>query len=140
MLDIDHFKQVNDNFGHPVGDEVIRQLARTINQLKRNTDIAGRYGGEEFGILLVDTDGNNASIFAERLRETAEACVVQHQGNSLNFTISLGLAEFNNTVDSYETILSMADEALYESKGNGRNQYTVYKQEPVTAVANSASR
>ncbi len=137
MLDIDHFKQVNDTFGHLFGDEVIRQLAKMINQLKRNTDIAGRYGGEEFGILLVDTNSENASIFAERLRKKVESCVVEYGGKRLNFTISLGMAEFCDPVDSHEIILNMADEALYESKTNGRNQSTIYQSAPVEAEQNA---
>ena len=140
MLDIDHFKQVNDNHGHPAGDEVIRYLARTIQKLKRNTDIAGRYGGEEFAILLVDTGSDQACIFAERLRKQIETSVINHQGTHLEVTISLGLAEFTDAVDSHEKILNMADEALYASKGNGRNQYTVYEQTAVTIIEQKLSQ
>lgn len=135
MLDIDHFKKINDTYGHPAGDEVIRYLATTIEKLKRNTDIAGRYGGEEFSILLVDTNSEQAGIFAQRLLETIESSVIHFQGTPLRVTISIGLAEFSESDDNYEKILSRADEALYVSKGNGRNQFTVFNEEKMVEPA-----
>ena len=134
MFDIDHFKKVNDTYGHLAGDEVIRFVANSVLQLKRNTDIAGRYGGEEFGILLTDTDAENALIFAERLRQKIESSEIIFDGKKINVTISLGITEFNNIVNDHEKIISQADAALYESKKNGRNQTTIYKQPQLKEV------
>ena len=125
MLDIDHFKSVNDNYGHPVGDEVIRQLAALIRQMLRKTDVAGRYGGEEFGIILPNTPAEKAIVLAERLRSAVENLVVESEGHTIKFTISLGLAEVGHHTNDSQAWISHADAALYDSKRNGRNQYTV---------------
>ncbi len=128
MFDIDHFKKVNDTYGHPAGDEVIKSIARQLSKLKRTTDIAGRYGGEEFGIILADTSPENAHIFAERLRQQVESTIVQHNGINIQVTISLGLRGFSIQADSHEKILAQADKALYQSKSGGRNRTTVYAE------------
>jgi len=135
MLDIDHFKKVNDTYGHPAGDEVIRQLARSIFQIKRDSDIAGRYGGEEFGILLTDTDADSALIFANRLRELIESNIIVYENKNIAVTISLGITEFDDTVEEHETLISQADEALYASKNNGRNQATIYRNPNLVDVS-----
>lgn len=122
MIDIDHFKQVNDSYGHLVGDEVIRHLAGVIKDHVRETDISGRYGGEEFAILLADTDIDNAQIFAERLRKEIEDAVVKHNDIDVKYTISLGLAEVDPTIKNYEAWIECADAALYRSKQGGRNK------------------
>ncbi|MGB1799988.1 MAG: diguanylate cyclase [Gammaproteobacteria bacterium] len=128
MFDIDHFKKVNDTYGHLAGDEVIRFVASSVLKLKRDPDIAGRYGGEEFGILLTDTSAENAFIFAERLRQAIASSDIIFEGKKINITISLGISEFNNNVDDYEQIVAQADTALYESKNNGRNLATIHKK------------
>ncbi|MBT00762.1 MAG: sensor domain-containing diguanylate cyclase [Oceanospirillaceae bacterium] len=125
MLDIDHFKQINDTFGHPAGDEAIRRLAELIREHTRSTDTPGRYGGEEFGILLPDTPADRAEILAERLRKAAQNTVVVHEGERIQFTISLGIAEASGENGEHTGWLSRADEALYHSKQNGRNQTTI---------------
>ncbi|WP_020408028.1 diguanylate cyclase [Hahella ganghwensis] len=129
MFDIDHFKKVNDTYGHPAGDEVIRQVADALRETMRTTDIAGRYGGEEFGLILIDTDSISGKSFAERLRTRVEELTVSHEDSDIRFTISLGIAEVNHSLDDYQQWLENADTALYESKQNGRNRTTVHRQD-----------
>ena len=126
MFDIDHFKRVNDTYGHPGGDEVIRCVADTLQYIKRESDIAGRYGGEEFGVILVDTDIAGGLHFAERLRTAIEALTVDYGEHAIKFTISLGLAEINRFSGGYKEWLEQADQALYRSKEGGRNRSTVF--------------
>ncbi|WP_206484369.1 diguanylate cyclase [Thalassotalea sp. G2M2-11] len=128
MIDIDHFKKINDSYGHVVGDEVIRHLANIIKQHVRETDISGRYGGEEFAILLADTDAENSKFFAERLRKTVEDSVVKYNDIDVKYTISLGLAEIDATMKNHEAWIECADNALYQSKNNGRNQVAHYSK------------
>jgi diguanylate cyclase (GGDEF)-like protein len=126
MLDIDHFKQVNDNYGHMVGDEVIRHLSGLIQKHIRETDVSGRYGGEEFAILLADTTIENAHVFAERLRFEVEQATVKYNDIELQYTISMGLAEVDTSVKNYETWIEYADSALYDSKESGRNKISLH--------------
>jgi len=126
ILDIDHFKNVNDTYGHTVGDEVIRHLSQLIKEHARETDTSGRYGGEEFVILLADTPLENAKIFAERLREKVCKSVVTHNGLDLSYTISLGIAEVDASIKTYEKWIENADAALYRSKENGRNKVSLH--------------
>jgi diguanylate cyclase (GGDEF)-like protein/PAS domain S-box-containing protein len=126
MFDIDHFKRVNDTHGHPAGDEVIRQVAQTLAAIKRESDIAGRYGGEEFGVILVDTDIVGGLHFAERLRSAIEALSIDYDGRTIRFTISLGLSEIGHFPEGYRGWLEQADQALYHAKQNGRNRASVY--------------
>ncbi|AZZ95561.1 diguanylate cyclase [Hahella sp. KA22] len=128
MFDIDHFKKVNDTYGHPAGDEVIRLVAATLRETMRSTDIAGRYGGEEFGVILVNTDGKNAMNFAERLRTRIESLEVTHEGRDIRFTISLGLAELDKKIKDHKEWIERADTALYASKQGGRNRATTYEK------------
>lgn len=125
MLDIDHFKAVNDNYGHPAGDHVIKMLAKIIKKSVRETDVCGRYGGEEFAILLPETDAKSAKIVAERIRGVTEKYTCVHEGTEINFTVSLGLAEFHQTYKSHMAWLEQADQALYMSKEGGRNRVTI---------------
>ncbi|GAA6173162.1 sensor domain-containing diguanylate cyclase [Colwellia sp. KU-HH00111] len=129
MLDIDHFKAVNDNHGHMVGDEVIRHISALIRSHVRETDTSGRYGGEEFTILLADTSAENAFVFAERLRKEVEAAVVKYNDIELNYTISLGVAEVDSSIKNYEAWIESADAALYHAKENGRNKVSIYKSD-----------
>lgn len=126
MLDIDHFKNVNDSYGHMVGDEVIRHLAKLIRAHVRETDVCGRYGGEEFAILLADTTLNNGFIFAERLRKEIAEAIVKYNDIDINYTVSMGIAEINPSILSYEAWMECADAALYQSKEGGRNQVTLF--------------
>ena len=126
MLDIDHFKQVNDNYGHLVGDEVIKSLSTIIKRHIRETDVSGRYGGEEFAVLLADTSIENAQVFAERLRFEVEQSLVTYNDIEIKYTISIGLAEVDTTVKNYETWIEYADAALYQSKASGRNKVSIH--------------
>jgi diguanylate cyclase (GGDEF)-like protein len=126
MFDIDHFKKVNDTYGHQAGDAVIQRVADVVRHHARDADIAGRYGGEEFAVLLPDTDKEGARTFSERLRVAVEAEVVQHEGQSIQCTISLGVADLATPADDYKHLIEWADQALYASKKNGRNQVSVH--------------
>ena len=125
IFDIDHFKRVNDTYGHQTGDEVIRETARITSQLVRETDFAGRYGGEEFVVLLPGTTLDGAAQFAERLRSTIERQQLDYQGSPLTFTVSLGVATLADDMAGYKALLERADKALCQSKEGGRNQVTV---------------
>jgi diguanylate cyclase len=125
MLDIDHFKDVNDTYGHPAGDDVIRATARVLKQGIREIDAAGRYGGEEFVVTLEDTDAQGALIVAERLRKKIEQTVVTH-GADIRYTISLGIAELSPGVVDVPTWVEAADKGLYEAKEGGRNRTVIY--------------
>ena len=129
MLDIDHFKNVNDTYGHMVGDEVIRHISALIREHVRETDVSGRYGGEEFTILLADTPLKNAYVFAERLRREVEAAVVQYNDIELKYTISLGVAEVEASIQNYEAWIECADAALYNSKESGRNKVSLHPKQ-----------
>mgnify|MGYP002700729013 CR=1 FL=1 len=130
MFDIDHFKNVNDTYGHQAGDEVIRTLASMVRQTARETDICGRYGGEEFTILLVDTDATAAAHFTERLRKKVDALTVVAGEHNIKFTISSGIAEYSPIFKKHTQWVEAADKALYHAKENGRNRTTVYQHKP----------
>ncbi len=127
MIDIDLFKVVNDSYGHLVGDDVIRHLSKLIREQVRETDVSGRYGGEEFVILLADTHIDDAVVFAERLRKAVEESVVIYNDIEIKYTISLGIAEVEPSIKSVSQWLEHVDHALYQSKENGRNRVTVHK-------------
>ncbi|TNF32971.1 MAG: diguanylate cyclase [Gammaproteobacteria bacterium] len=132
MFDIDHFKKVNDTYGHQAGDEVIRLTADALVRNKRTTDIAGRYGGEEFAVILLDTPAQNARIFADRLRKDVEKLRVEHDGQTICYTISLGIAELVADLPSYKRWIESADQALYQAKKGGRNQTVIYTADIVS--------
>lgn len=121
MFDIDYFKRVNDNFGHSFGDEVIKETAKQLRKAARGSDVCGRYGGEEFAVLLVDTSADQAFYFAERLRKRIEALSVVNGNDTLQYTISLGIAEIMPKDNDHIDWLKRADKALYQSKEAGRN-------------------
>ncbi len=126
IFDIDHFKQVNDNYGHAAGDEAILHLAKIMKKNLRETDVGGRYGGEEFAVILPETDARHGSIFAERLRRLVEASMVVFNEVEIKFTVSLGIAEFHEDFTSHQKWIEAADSALYVAKSNGRNQVRTY--------------
>jgi len=125
MFDIDHFKNINDEFGHQAGDEIIRVTADQVRHKIRATDIPGRYGGEEFGIILIDTMANDAKVMAERLRKSIESLVVEYDGEEITFTISLGVSQIQPGTSNYNQWLEITDQALYQAKNSGRNQSAV---------------
>lgn len=121
MLDIDDFKKVNDTHGHLMGDQVLRKVTQNISDVLRKTDFCGRYGGEEFLIVLTQTDINGAMLYAERVRKRIEQQVFPELGSDFKITASLGLAEYRIRED-VEQIIGRADEALYRAKKRGRNR------------------
>jgi diguanylate cyclase len=126
MFDIDHFKKVNDTYGHQVGDKVIQLVSALLKKNLRSIDVAGRYGGEEFGAILPDTDLDGAKVFAERLRENAQALSFRAGEHEVRFTISLGVADLNEPCPTHKQWIEHADRALYESKHAGRNRVSIY--------------
>ena len=129
MFDIDHFKKVNDTYGHQVGDKVIQLVSALLKKNLRNTDVGGRYGGEEFGVILPDTEVEGARIYAERLREAAQAISFMAGSQEVRFTISLGIADLTIPTPTYKQWIEHADKALYDSKHAGRNRVSVFLPE-----------
>ncbi|MCQ1059062.1 diguanylate cyclase [Photobacterium sp. DNB23_23_1] len=127
MFDIDHFKKVNDTFGHIAGDAVIKSISSLLKKAKRQSDIAGRYGGEEFGVILPGTTADLAQYFTDRLRKRIEESLVKVDVRDIRVTISLGVCEWAPWMSSYEQWLECADSALYQSKRQGRNRCTLYQ-------------
>ncbi|MET0101846.1 MAG: diguanylate cyclase [Sedimenticola sp.] len=126
LLDIDHFKRINDEMGHLVGDEGLRGLADMIRCQLREYDISFRYGGEEFVVILPETDGPQAMIVAERLRQMVEGSEIEtSSGEPLTFTVSIGICQ-QGTEGELKTLLDHADEALYAAKNSGRNRCVLY--------------
>jgi diguanylate cyclase (GGDEF)-like protein len=121
MIDIDHFKRVNDLHGHAAGDEVIRQVGRIISEAIRTTDKVARFGGEEFVVLLRETDLQGAAIFADRIRQTVADTLFEPEGSCLKATISIGMAEAEFTDGDVDHTIERADRALYAAKSGGRN-------------------
>ncbi|MCQ8877568.1 diguanylate cyclase [Pseudoalteromonas shioyasakiensis] len=126
MFDIDHFKKINDEYGHRCGDEALKHIADLLRKTLRETDIAGRYGGEEFAVTLLDSDKQGAEVFAERLRSLIENSSVYFDGQQIKMTVSIGYASFDASFERYEKWIEAADKALYASKANGRNCITDY--------------
>ena len=120
MLDIDHFKAINDRHGHPAGDEVLRTLVAVLRASLRADDVPGRYGGEEFGVLLPDTNAAGAEVIAERVRKQIEGAALSRSG--LRATVSIGIAEFHPEDTQYTEAIARADAALYAAKAAGRNR------------------
>lgn len=123
MIDVDRFKRINDTWGHKVGDLVLRALGETCRQCLREVDVIGRLGGEEFGVLLPETEGLKAVEAAERLRESiANAPVALPEGGSVNYTVSIGVTTLDGQKADLEALFGQADRALYAAKGAGRNR------------------
>lgn len=120
MVDLDHFKQINDSYGHAVGDEVLHEVAQTLMLVARATDMTFRYGGEEFAILLSNTDLAGAGIIAERLRQAIESLEIEQGDQRLKVSASFGLASYRDG-DSVKDLFEQADRALYRAKDQGRN-------------------
>ena len=143
MADIDYFKKINDTYGHLVGDECLIQVAKVMKHCARDTDcLIARFGGEEFILLLPGSDNRTAIAFAERIRKSTEQLSIFHEGESICFTISLGIA---TTVPTAETkcieLITNADQSLYLAKEGGRNRvetldsYTRKLEKPINQTA-----
>ncbi|MEH6354863.1 MAG: diguanylate cyclase [Marinobacter sp.] len=126
MFDIDHFKAVNDNFGHLAGDEAIRQTAATTRRHLRHSDSAGRYGGDEFAIILPETDIEGALAICERILSAISRETVTVEAHNINFTVSIGIAPLTDSPLNYMAWLEQADQAMYAAKQGGRNQIAIF--------------
>jgi diguanylate cyclase (GGDEF)-like protein len=122
MFDIDHFKEINDNYGHLAGDHVLKQLASTVKSRIRREDILSRYGGEEFAIVLPEIDRENCAVFAEKVRQLIERSVFEFEETRIPVTVSVGLATLQPEIEDPADLIRMADENLYEAKNQGRNR------------------
>lgn len=129
MGDIDHFKKINDTFGHDAGDQILTDIARMLKDNSRKQDIVSRWGGEEFIILLPETDLGNGAILAEKLRDKIENAVFEYQDEKIPVTLSFGLSVYNKKGLKMDDVIKQADECLYEAKKSGRNK-VVFKQLP----------
>lgn len=127
MFDLDHFKAVNDTHGHLAGDHVLREVAKRVTANLRDTDVPGRYGGEEFGIILPGTERAGTEQVAERLRRNMESPVFEIDNLQIPVTISLGIVEMDPQLQNHEETLSQADSAMYKSKAGGRNCWNYYQ-------------
>jgi diguanylate cyclase (GGDEF)-like protein/PAS domain S-box-containing protein len=126
MLDIDHFKKVNDEYGHQCGDFILKSLSARISAIIRNIDFMFRYGGEEFCVMLPETDLEGAALVAERFREAIMDMDNNFNGSVIKITISLGVADLKTETESPNTLIQHADEALYKAKREGRNRVESY--------------
>ncbi len=125
ICDVDHFKKVNDTYGHEAGDLIITGVADTLKEISRETDIVARWGGEEFLVLLPATCAEGAFTMMERIRKAVEARSWEYQGQTLKITISLGGATYDQVDQDVEEVIQQADQALYEAKENGRNRSVI---------------
>lgn len=128
LCDIDHFKSVNDTYGHPMGDQVLKGVAKILKEQARDTDVVARYGGEEFAIIMPETDTKGAHAIAERIRERLAKEVFQTEQGPLKVTLSLGVATFPEVAAEKHQIIDLADQCLYFAKRHGRNQSVTVAQ------------
>ncbi len=126
IMDIDHFKNFNDTYGHSVGDLVLKDLAACLKKTVRSNDIPARYGGEEFAVIIPETSGKNALIIGERIRQSIEAMVITTKSEKLHVTVSIGCAGMPEHAATQQQVIDFADTAMYYSKEHGRNKITMY--------------
>lgn len=122
MFDIDHFKTVNDTYGHPCGDYILKEVANAALQTFRKTDTVFRFGGEEFVVILTETDIKQSEIPLERFRKTIETLDLTYQNQQINITVSIGACQLDQSIGKKEEFLQKADNALYDAKNSGRNK------------------
>lgn len=143
MVDIDHFKNVNDRYGHPAGDKVLCSVVEVLRERVRSQDLVGRYGGEEFMVLLPDTTAKGGYLLAQQLCEAVQALRLEHEGQPIPVTVSIGVYGGRlQPGDHWDMLISAADRALYEAKDRGRNRVEVVEalRRPASLVtANSGS-
>jgi diguanylate cyclase (GGDEF)-like protein len=133
MIDVDHFKLVNDEHGHATGDRVLKEVADRCLAALRQVDIIGRYGGEEVVVLMPETNFEAAQLAAERLRQAILEMNVTASGKEVHVTISIGVASTDRGLD-FEKLLDHADQALYRAKDRGRNQVYLWDERENNAV------
>ena len=122
LMDLDHFKKINDTYGHPVGDAVLQLFVASCRQVLRQTDIFGRTGGEEFCAILPETRASDAFQVADRLRVRVAGTAIPVEDGAAQFTVSIGLTELQPADESLRSTIRRADRALYAAKGGGRNR------------------
>ena len=135
MIDVDHFKSVNDRYGHAVGDQALISVANACKEGKRSSDMVGRIGGEEFAMLLPETDLYQARIVADRICKGVAASAVTADGIRFNVTASVGFAAAIVSMSGFEALLNAADQALYQAKDQGRNRIVAWSPPPAAKLA-----
>jgi len=128
IIDIDNFKKVNDAYGHPVGDSVLKAVADKIRKTIRNIDVPARYGGEEFAVILIGTDARGAVKMAERLRKAVMNTTFSGENSTFNVTISTGISTYAEHIKRKEELIERADRALYQAKNSGRNRSLLWSE------------
>jgi diguanylate cyclase (GGDEF)-like protein len=140
VLDIDHFKLINDAFGHQAGDAAIQHVARQANSCLREGDVFGRTGGEEFAALLPDTDEAAAWKVVEDIRKVIEQTPLEHHGDQIRLTVSIGLMSAPLTGDNIEALIQCADKVMYRAKNAGRNRSLTHAEQfPDSGLAQAAA-
>ncbi|HVW52889.1 MAG TPA: diguanylate cyclase [Trinickia sp.] len=130
LFDIDHFKRINDTYGHPMGDAVLRKIAATVSPQLRNSDVVGRYGGEEFIVILPHCDEVGAAVVGEKIRAAIENDALDVSTGPLNVTVSVGGSVAYDGLTNVAALVSEADRALYDAKHGGRNQVCIVHTHP----------
>lgn len=134
MVDVDHFKSVNDRFGHAVGDQTLSWVANVCQKDQRGSDIVSRIGGEEFALLLPETDLKQAAIVADRIRKTVAAQILTAPDGTFSVTVSIGIASATLSMSGIGTLMQASDEALYSAKAMGRDRVVEFVQAPSTEL------
>jgi diguanylate cyclase (GGDEF)-like protein len=137
VIDVDHFKQINDSRGHAAGDAVLKALVQQVRSMLRTTDVIARTGGEEFTVLLPDTPAATGLVAAERVRRAIEALEVPFESKPIHFTVSAGVAQFDPGQGGWESMMRRADTAMYEAKERGRN---AVQPDAATVLIESSAR
>jgi diguanylate cyclase (GGDEF)-like protein len=141
MLDVDHFKSFNDTYGHEAGDVVLRSAAQAMQKNFREADIVCRFGGEEFVVVLPDTNPEGAAVSARHMLDIVRGLHVSHNGKTMgSITISIGLAMYPLHGDSVKALIESADKALYEAKGAGRDRLVVAEESAALHVVHASLR
>ena len=136
ILDLDLFKEINDTYGHLVGDQALIHIGELLLKAIRTPDTAARYGGEEFVVLLPETESSQAMLFAERLRKLVDDSPTQNGNDSISLTASFGVAGYQTKDgETFDQLISKADQALYMAKGNGRNQVVCYREDAASPMS-----
>lgn len=135
LIDVDRFKIINDRFGHDLGDNVLKIIASVCTSVRRGSDTAARLGGDEFGLLLPETSGEAAFALAERLRMQVRACTPTIDGQGVDLSVSLGIAEADPDMTDIHALLKRADAAFYEAKRGGRNRAAIARDMTVATLA-----
>ena len=129
MLDLDHFKRLNDVYGHAVGDKVLQKFTTLCCDTLRTMDIFGRWGGEEFVVLLPETDAKEAAVIAERLRKIVSQSVLVHDDQKISFTVSIGITQYQSGETTIDAPFGRVDAAVYDAKKAGRDRISIYRDE-----------